>query len=507
MIAVAFRFTAGRFHATPWGRHVNEGAPEWPPSPWRILRALVAVWKRIQPDIAEDDIKGLLDKLAVPPHFYLPSATHAHTRHFMPWYKNWYKKGPEDKVLIFDTFVALDRSAPVVAVWPDVMLDATERQILAALLDNLPFLGRAESWCQAEIQDGWESNGSKIRRLDRETGELVEAECRPLEDDDGVAPGFQAVPVLAAAQPVDLETLCVETANLRERRQDPFRPPGSRWVRYALRCNAFSAEVTARRSAVVAPKATVARYGLNSTVLPLVTETVEVAELSRRSLMARYGRANAGKTSPLFSGKAPNGTPLEGHGHTFYLPTDEDGDGRLDHLTLYARDGFGEREHAAIGELTILNPGGGRSEIRLVLLGLGLSEDFSAPILQSARAWRSAAPFMLSRHPKTYRTGRPKIRPSGVQVDGPEDQLRREFGLRSLSVPTLVERLDAYPLQRRKLRWLEFRRWRSKGKGPSNGIGFGFRISFPSEVRGPLAVGYGCHFGLGLFVPDEQAQG
>ena len=23
-------FPSGRYHATPWGRHVNEGAPEWP---------------------------------------------------------------------------------------------------------------------------------------------------------------------------------------------------------------------------------------------------------------------------------------------------------------------------------------------------------------------------------------------------------------------------------------------------------------------------------------------
>src|SRR6266478_887764 len=30
MIALSFRFPAGRYHATPWGRHVNEAAPAWP---------------------------------------------------------------------------------------------------------------------------------------------------------------------------------------------------------------------------------------------------------------------------------------------------------------------------------------------------------------------------------------------------------------------------------------------------------------------------------------------
>src|SRR5437867_3663314 len=36
------RFPGRRYHATPWGHHVNEGLIEWPPSPWRLLRALLA---------------------------------------------------------------------------------------------------------------------------------------------------------------------------------------------------------------------------------------------------------------------------------------------------------------------------------------------------------------------------------------------------------------------------------------------------------------------------------
>ena len=40
MLAIKFTFTANRYHATQWGRHVNEGVPEWPPSPWRILRGI-----------------------------------------------------------------------------------------------------------------------------------------------------------------------------------------------------------------------------------------------------------------------------------------------------------------------------------------------------------------------------------------------------------------------------------------------------------------------------------
>lgn len=97
----------------------------------------------------------------------------------------------------------------------------------------------------------------------------------------------------------------------------------------------------------------IARYALDSAVLPLVTETLPVAEFARWALMGIYGRnfpdADGSKgRSPIFSGKSAIGQPREGHGHAYYLPTDEDGDGRLDHLTVMATDGFGAGELKAL---------------------------------------------------------------------------------------------------------------------------------------------------------------
>lgn len=31
---------------------------------------------------------------------------------------------------------------------------------------------------------------------------------------------------------------------------------------------------------------------------------------------------------------------------------------------------------------------------------------------------------------------------------------------------------------------------------------FGFRIVFPEQVEGPLALGYAAHLGMGSFVPE-----
>src|SRR3990172_10069521 len=100
MITIELAFPAGRWHATPWGRQVNEGAVEWPPSPWRLLRALLAVWHNKCPDVPEDQMRGLIAALTPPPSYHLPPASQGHTRHYMP--------GANDsKTKVFDTFVTL----------------------------------------------------------------------------------------------------------------------------------------------------------------------------------------------------------------------------------------------------------------------------------------------------------------------------------------------------------------------------------------------------------------
>ncbi len=79
MPTLIFRFPAGRYHATPWGHHVNEGLIEWPPSPWRLLRALLATgyamlhWPTGGPP---PEARSLVEKLAsVLPDYRLPKAT------------------------------------------------------------------------------------------------------------------------------------------------------------------------------------------------------------------------------------------------------------------------------------------------------------------------------------------------------------------------------------------------------------------------------------------------
>ena len=492
MIALGLNFPQG-YHATTWGDHVNEGRPEWPPSPWRILRALVATWKRKAPALPEADVLSLLMKLASElPEFHLPPATMGHTRHYMP--------GTVKKTLVFDTFVVVQPGDPVVVVWPDVTLSEAEADALRTLLAALGYLGRAESWCTAEV-----------------LARSPFTETRVLTKTDGVARDFEPVRVLAP-EPAEsgaqlLRHLLVDTGDLRDRRL--LDPPGSRWVVYGRRRDCFDVGtmIAAPRWSAASQCPAFARYLLDARPLPPVTQTLAVGELARRAAMARYGKANDGERSTMLSGRAPDSRPLEGHRHAFYLATDEDQDGRLEHLTIVAPGGFSAGDLAALNSLTRLNPGSGGTELELLLLGTGSLTDLSqvgGPIGPAA-TWVSGTPFVLSRHPKTYRSGQAKFRENGLQADGPEDQVRREWAQRrelDASLPELlyVETVTGTAAGGRALRWLEFRRWRSRGRGSATPHATGFRLTFAAAVTGPVALGYGCHFGLGLFLPEAECR-
>jgi CRISPR-associated protein Csb2 len=488
MVAISFRFLAGRFHATPWGQHVNEGQPEWPPSPWRILRSLIATWKRALPDLPEERVSSLIAKLAEPPAFRLPPATLAHSRHYMPTIEG----GTYKSTLVFDTFAALSPDDSVLAVWPDVALEHGEQETLAALLRALPYLGRAESWVEAGLQDV-----------------PPEPNCLPLEPGAAIGDDLERARLLAPDDQSDtdlLEALMVGTAELRGK-QKQIMPPGARWVEYARSRRALEPDPLPRRSQPRPAAFTVARYALDARPLPLLTDAVVIGHLARRALMSQYGRLTGRGKSRVFSGKSDEGQPLDGHRHAHYLCSDEDDDGRIDHLTIWAEVGFPEQEQRALGALSALCAREGEPEIRLLLLGFATTVGAQGTIgylFGPARAWRSLTPFVPLRHPKHHRDGRPKLDEHGRQIDGPEHQLLLELRRRGRPVPVSVEPLPRAIMERRpqQWRWLDFKQRRPGGDGVTFGHGVGFRLVFNEPVAGPLALGYSCHFGLGLFVAE-----
>jgi len=250
---------------------------------------------------------------------------------------------------------------------------------------------------------------------------------------------------------------------------------------------------------------TSASFEISSLIGPSVVLALPFAEQVRRALIRN--RVDTSHSEAI-TGKQKDGTPLDGHEHAHYFATDEDHDGRIDHIAIYASRGFDEADLEAIGSLRTIFRSGNRPEVKLVLTGLGGLELFSseagwdscAPrqaglsIFAEARRWRSVTPFSLPRFPN--RGGGKPPRPR----DLPEGQLIRELKHRGLPEPVSIKRIDGYQVEGRPLvRWLEFHTTRYNGtKG--NGLA-GFEIEFAEPVRGPIALGFACHFGLGLFLP------
>ena len=485
MLAIKFAFTAHRYHATQWGRHVNEGVPEWPPSPWRILRGLVATWRRTLPDLAPDRVVPILEALAAEhPGFHLPAASAGHTRHYLPLYEG-------KTTLVIDSFVAV--SAPVYAVWAGIELDLQQHRDLKRILRNMPYLGRAESWVEASLA----SEPPPVNAYALEAGALPKGD-------------LEITRTLTPRTPLKLKELEVDTSTLR--RGGRIDPEGAQWWPYVRQADCF----TAYRAAPRQPRrrgagTTVVRFAMVGRPLPMVSDTLKWGELARRSAMAKYGRQNGGGRSKTLAGKDAAGKPLRGHRHAFYVPTDENGDGRLDHVTVWTPGGLNEREFQAIVSVNTLDPGGQREPVQLVYQAHGKEDDFTdvSPLFSKSKRWRSLTPYVLTRHVK-FRGPKNEKR----MVDGPEDQVRREVSLRFSEGPSLanVQILDARdairPMQEgfsSGFRPFDFRKYR---QGGSNGGGaFSFELEFEEEICGPLLLGFACHYGLGIFVPDSLKTG
>ncbi|MBI2569089.1 MAG: type I-U CRISPR-associated protein Cas5/Cas6 [Candidatus Schekmanbacteria bacterium] len=489
MLVIELRFPAGRFHATPWGRHVNEGVVEWPPSPYRLARGLVDVWKRRHGEWPEARVEPLLAALSGAPRFALPAATAAHTRSYL----SSNQQDPADKQLIFDAFVALDRDEPL-CIGFDAQLPQAQRRDLAELLGGLSYLGRSESWVEARLVDGGERRGWNCAPRDGAfAGEMVPVACvRPRADYDRL-PDLPHRRTAGGRAPRQRDTeapctwlgaLCLSSTELQL--EGWSVPPALMWTDFTLPTGALEPGGFPAAAGYV-PGFREARYALASTVLPRVTETISVAERIRRRLMGIHRRVQGGDpalVSASFSGKDAEGERLQGHRHVFVLPLDEDGDGHIDHVVVRLARPFDEGELRAIDRSRSLPQSDGRPDIRMVLVTLS-----ATPFQKQGSGWASVTPFITRRH---YRRGR------GTYQDWQVAEVRRECALHGLPAPTGVRLTSATPSSHREIPWFQFLRSR-KGEAPFPG--WGFALEFDRMVQGPFSLGAGCHLGLGLFQP------
>jgi CRISPR-associated protein Csb2 len=472
MTNIRLTFPAGRYHATAWGRHVNEGVPEWPPSPYRLLRALYDVWKRKCFGLPEDDVRAVLEALASsPPRFQLRKAVAAHTRSYL----SANAKDPTDKNLVFDAFVAFNRQHACFLCWPDLDLSSHQRATLGLLLQNLNYLGRSESWVHAEIWD-----------------ETVEGDFEAFAG-DSADEGHELERVVCAAPAAGytgklswMDALTFSTANLLKERASS--PPLLRQVSYAVPKSAIILDpmpkLTRKASAVQA-----VLLGLDATVLPLATTTLEVAEQVRVRLMGAHRKRRWGDeslVSPLFSGKTADGQKGLGHSHVYILPQTNKM-GRIDRVLIVSRQRpFDADELDSVRGVRELYQRDGRPAVRCVVTWQG--ELGPSGPLRRAQVVTSATPFVPPRH---WRKGRDLERFI-------EEEVRREC--RNHGIDAAVTLIGHGAELRGPFHVSEYRRNR---KDDPVRPGYGLRLTFDEEVLTPFSIGYGAHFGLGQFRSPE----
>jgi CRISPR-associated protein Csb2 len=198
------------------------------------------------------------------------------------------------------------------------------------------------------------------------------------------------------------------------------------------------------------------------------------------------------------------------HEHAHILPLDLDGDDHLDHFLIWAAMGLDAVAQAAIRAVRRTFTKGGIGPLRLALAGTGSLADFgnspgvygsALQVLQGgpagAKEWISLTPFVAPRHLKQRGT------------HSLEGQVCAELAARGLPAPGAIRIIDPRGEGKTGNRALCHRHFvRSRRNGPTPPVDCGFTMLLHFEVpihpARPLALGYGCHFGLGLFVADSD---
>jgi len=518
---IQLRFPGRRYHATPWGHHVNEGQVEWPPSPWRLLRALLATgftklhWP---PETPPPAARRLVERLAaLAPAYALPAVSTAHTRHYV--------EADQKKPLIFDTWAQVDDQ--VLEVQWDLDLREDERAVLVELAEHLGYLGRAESWTLASVvdaptraanclpdRDGPPGPGFDALRvlgaaapetyLDWRAARVAAIESR-LAPEAGRKPSAAVRKKLAAAlapYPADLvAALCADTSTLKA--QGWSAAPGSRELLYWRKGGGLSVRVSPKAHPARVPTVPFALLALSTAsrgkgALPPLERAFPQGRLLHKALTAAVrGAGGEPRLSILLLGKAGSERALLDHQHAHLLPLDLDGDQRLDHVLVYAPMGLDAAAQQVLRATSRTWMKGGAGELTVALAGLGEAEtlcrlpDPAGQALaaalgppQGATHWVSDTPYVAPRMLK--RRGRDSI----------EGQVQLECARRGLPEPSEVQLLAVSDEGVRRLRHFVLHDatheppWRAR---------HALVLRFPLPIQGPLCLGYGAHYGLGRF--------
>ncbi len=541
MFALVFVFPSNRYCEPRWGDCVNEARVPWPPEPWRVLHALVASYKGRENSYLweRNDLDVLISALAEnPPSYRLPKAVVQST--------SWRKKNPP----VFDALLQLPEGERLVVTWPELKLNHKLFEFASWIAEGIGYLGRTERWGGCTATNNWspEENdlichpaiattekaiGNPARVIaplsasdySTERARLITEFEKRLCDEtkaSGKSPATEKILRKKYFQEMGptLPELLVDALALEMGDYLKYgwnRPPASREVLYLLPEESCSSSVTRQCSArhhrnfKSQDEHTVARYLLAGRPLPQIEDVVKIGELMRLAALSKFGWETVESTGDrkpkapsVISGRDTDGKPLRNssHSHAFWLPEDTDGDGYIDHITVYAPEGLGDDVRSRLDRITRLwtNQSSadkknalGYCEWRLALEGFGNPQDFSdsSRIFGMSQVWASSTPFLATGHLKKN---------SGYAGEVKRLLKRRKIICESLVDGVQVEIMQSLSIGGTVRHTSNFHRFRSqRGEKQTDTQGTFLRLIFPEAITGPISLGFACHFGLGLF--------
>lgn len=495
-------FPLGRFHATRWNINPfdERRSGEWPPSPWRLIRAIVARWYQWARETREDDdprrLDELVDALCTSEYaFNLPenALRGKPLRQYLPVEFGW---NPKEKkkagIKSYSTSLAQDNYWCVPdsengPVWWFLVGDNWTNpaiQTLDRCLERIVYFGRAETF-------------TRIRRA---LESLPQPNCTPT---DQRTP--DAVPLLVPqpdAQRVDVERLTDDTEVVGR----PV-PPGARLMYASLPKRRPSREKVVR--SIVRKNSFCLQFAIGSNVPPEIRSIVRLTARFRGSAIQELVRLKTGDPKATWSrtsasireavaemtGKDAKGKALTGpHRHTEFLAWCEDG---VPTRLLVWRDGRpfdGEEQKAILRAASrefswaATGPDQDTWKVKFVPLDRAVPPPPGFDGVATT-TWESLTPYVPPRH--YLRKGKPRPRESL------ESQVRRELSLRGFANANDVEVetfgtpcwVAVHTPRRRKRTIAGDRR------------GYWLRVTFPEPIGFPLRLGHSSTFGLGLFRP------
>jgi CRISPR-associated protein Csb2 len=436
----------------------------------------------------------------------------------------------DKRTLVFDAFARVADDDPVVIVWPRLALDVSQTEMLDALLENLGFLSRAESCVDARrapAPSGFncmpamesvntetrEVTGEMVRLMAPDTPEIYRAfrsgklEAAGIKlDSAGRPPKLKPdQKKLLTSLPDDwLNTIGVETGELQAAGWSA--PPCARTVSYRRPLHALktTAPKVVRKPAIVRPDTTIttARFMLYGKPLPRIEDAVRIGEAFRAAAMGLAQRLLGPDALPALLSGHDLGEHNR-HAHAFWLP-DPNKRGEIEHVLVHAPGGLSPEAMRVLTALHQIKRGEGEP-LRLMLEGFGAASLFDrvTPLTGEGVLWRSVTPYLHPWHLK-----KPEMRTLEATEAAILGQLRREWCARHSGLPDITEIRELSSIEHggRALRPLHFHRFRrKKGLVQPDTLGRLLELRFSAPICGPLALGFACHFGLGLFAPVSYA--